>query len=50
MILERISKVVNVRAKIELSASDPRRLSATIAKIPPPLTEDIQHAPRFKTT
>ena len=44
MIPERISKVVNVKAKIELSPSDPRRLSATIAKIPPPPMEDIPHA------
>ena len=49
MISERISKIDNVRAKIELSASEPRRLSATIAKIPPPLTVDIQHASGFKT-
>ena len=49
MISERISKVVNVRAKIELSPSDPRRLSATISKIPPPPMEDIPHASRFKT-
>ena len=49
MISERISKVVKVRAKIELSPSDPCRLSATIATIPPPPTEDISHASRFKT-
>ena len=49
MISERISKLVNLRAKIELSTSDPRCLSATIAKIPPPPTEDIPHALRFKT-
>ena len=49
MILERISKVVNVRVKIELSPSDPRHLSATIAKIPLPLTEDIPYMSRFKT-
>ena len=49
MISERISKVVKVKAKIELSPSDSRRLSTTIAKIPPPPTEDIPHALRFKT-
>ena len=49
MISERISKVVNVKAKTELPLSDPCRLSATIAKIPPPPTKDISHVSRFKT-
>ena len=48
MISERNSKVVNVRAKVELSPSDPRRLSATITKIPLPPTDNIPHASRFK--
>ena len=48
MISERISKVVNVRAKTELSPSDPRRLPAAIAKIPLPPTEEIPHAWRIK--
>ena len=50
MILERISKVVNVRVKIELFPSEPRRLSASIAKIPPPPTEHIPYVSQFKTT
>ena len=49
MISDRISKFVNVRAKIELLPSDPQRLSATIAKIPPPTKEDIPHKSTFKT-
>ena len=50
MISERISKVVNVRANTELSPSDPRCLSAAIAKIsPPPMEDTSRYTSIFKT-
>ena len=49
LITLRITKIINVTHKIEMSPSDPRHISSTIAKVPPPATKDIPHASRFKS-
>lgn len=36
-----------VTDRLDWSPSDPRRLSTTITKIPPPPTKDIPHVTRF---
>lgn len=41
ILMKRLSDDIGMNRNVILEASDPRRLSATIASIPPPPTQDL---------